>query len=529
MRTFITTACAVENSLLWEYTPNESGEVFIDAASLSAGKYDAYFLAKDGYVSLADSFEVTVSSGAGSSFSLNKEKDAFTFEYSTSEPDGTNWIGLYNPGKGPQNGNKVEDSLLWEYTPNESGEVFLDARGLGSGKYDAYFLAKDGYVSLAESFEVTAPTRFIPSNPVTLRNARVGDEYEARVAGLVGGSGVKFTVASVEGGEWASISEDGTITGTPTGAGTTTLTVTASGADASDDLEVHIRVAESGSDLVSELSVMSYNLWHQGTQVNGYHAKQVAFLSEIDVDIVGLQESSSDRTKALADALGWNFHHGNDSVAILSRYPIAEEYGDINRGVGIRVDLGGKEVIHWNVHLGYTPYGPYDFCFEGLSDEEVLKNEASSGRTPQIKNALVQMSEALDGADSVPVLLTGDFNAPSHKDWTEANKDSHCGKTFDWPTSKEPEAAGLIDSLREVHPDPVQDPHNTWSPIFVKNPDYGNKDEPLDRIDFVYHKGQGLTPKEADTLVRGEPKPEPDHKNNEWTSDHKAVIVKFDL
>lgn len=469
---------------------------------------------------------------AESTFSLNKDKDAFTFDYSTSEPDGTNWIGLYNPGKGPQNGEKVEDSILWEYTPDESGEVFLDAANLGSGKYDAYFLAKDGYESLAGSFEVTAPTRFMPRNPVTLRNARVGDKYEASVAGLAGGGdGLKFTVSSVEGGEWASISDDGTISGTPETAGTATLTVTAAGADdTSDDLEVRIRVAESGSDLVSQLSVMSYNLWHQGTQVNGYHAKQVAFLAESDVDIVGLQESSADRTKALGDALGWSYKNGADSVAILSRYPIGEELDEVERAVGVRVDLGGdKEVVHWNVHLGYTPYGPYDFCFEGLSDDEVLDNEAKSGRTPQIQGALAQMSEFLDGADTVPVLLTGDFNAPSHKDWTEANKDNHCGKTFDWPTSKEPEAAGLVDSLREVHPDPVADPHITWSPIFLQNPEYDGKDEPLDRIDFVYHKGKGITPKEADTVLRGEPKPEPDHKDNEWTSDHKAVIVKFNL
>lgn len=178
---------------------------------------------------------------------------------------------------------------------------------------------------------------------------------------------------------------------------------------------------------------------------------------------------------------------------------------------------------------GYTPYGPYDICFDELSDEQVLENEASSGRTPQIKNILAQIGPNLDDADNVPVLFTGDFNAPSHKDWTEENKDNHCGRTFDWPTSKEPENAGLIDSLREVYPDPVQDPHITWSPIFLKNPDYDNKDEPLDRIDFVYYKGQGLKPKAADSIMRGEPKPEPDHKQNEWTSDHKAIVVTFDV
>ena len=479
---------------------------------------------------VAEDMAAAAEPAGDSSFRLNEDKDAFTFEYSTSQPDGSNWIGIYHSGKGPANGQKMENSLLWDWAPGSEGELYLDAGTLGAGNFDAYFLAKGGYESLASSFQVTAPITFFPAKPVTLRNGRVGDGYEASVSGLVGGSSATFSLSSVERGDWASISDAGVITGTPTEAGTTTVKVTASSGDSTASLDFHIRIAESSSPLVSELTVMTWNLWHQGTQVQGYHSKQVAFLSESNVDIVGLQESHSARSKALADALGWNYYHGNESHGILTRYAIDDTYGDITRGVGVRIGLGDDKSINvWNLHLGYTPYGPYDFCFEGLSEEQVLANEARSGRTPQIQNAMNQMSPHLHEADTTPVLLTGDFNAPTHLDWIEANKDTHCGKTFDWPTSKEPEKAGLIDSLRQVHPDPTADPHITWSPIFLKNPGYGNKDEPLDRIDFVYHKGRALKPTAADTVVTGEPKPQPDHKYNEWTSDHKAVIVTFDL
>lgn len=459
-------------------------------------------------------------------FSLLDGEKSFTFSYSTSAANDTNWIGLYTSGKGPEGGEKNEDSLLWDYTPGGEGELFLDANDLAPGKYDAYLLAKDGYESLADSIEVSVPLRWLPSKGITLQNAKVGEEYKSWVGGLVGDTSSLDVSFSIKGDSWASINGEGIISGTPSSSGDSIITVEASASGTTAEQEFTVPVVGSDSRLVSSLTVMTYNLWHQGTQVNGNLAKQVAFLSEQNIDIVGLQESSTERTQSLADALGWWSHSGGGSTAFLSRYDITEEYADHDHGVAVKVDLGSSEINLWDVHLAYDPYGPYDFCFDNMSVDEVLDREESSGRGPQIRETLELMEDQLSNADSIPVLLFGDFNAPSHLDWTEDTASAHCDVgAVDWPTSKVPTDAGMTDSLRVVDPDPVSDPHITWSPIFKDNE---GREEPMDRIDFVYHKG-GLTPESGDSLVKGEPKPQPDHKDNEWTSDHAVVVVKFSL
>jgi endonuclease/exonuclease/phosphatase family metal-dependent hydrolase len=348
-----------------------------------------------------------------------------------------------------------------------------------------------------------------------------------------GGADLSFAVAGSERGSWVSVSSEGVVSGTPDSTNSpATVTIKATGTDGSTaQLTVSIPVRPSGGDakLVERLRVLTYNLWHGGTQVNDYHAKQVRFLSEIDVDVVGLQETTGGHALRLANALGWHAIQG-ESVAVISRWPFGESHGNpITQGQGVRIAIDGdrQQVDFWNVHLGYTPYGPYDFCFDHMAVDAVLQREAESGRTGQIEATVAAMKASLDAADDVPVLLTGDFNAPSHLDWTEPAKDAHCGY-FDvpWPTSKRPVDAGLADSFREAHPDPVDEPGITWSPIFLTNE---GRDEPMDRIDFIYYKGSGLQVVSSESQLRGDPKPEPDHADNEWTSDHRAMLTEFAL
>lgn len=85
-----------------------------------------------------------------------------------------------------------------------------------------------------------------------------------------------------------------------------------------------------------------------------------------------------------------------------------------------------------------------------------------------------------------------------------------------------PTRAGLEDSYRAIHPDPAAQPGNTWSPVYLTN---DGRHEPMDRINFVYHKG--LQVLQSETVVLGQPRPEPHHEDNEWTSDHAAVKSVF--
>lgn len=470
-----------------------------------------------------------------SSFSLISDEPPFTLRYSTSQQDPTNWIGIYHAaGGGPVDEEQNQPALVWDYTAEADGEILLSAASLQPGSYKAFFLASDGYQWLAEPLDIefqesTGPFRFIVPN-ITLHNARQSDEFAANIAGLLKGGESSNVTFNTEKTSWAKISADGKITGTPaTNSGLTRLVVEAASSGGSvANLTIDIPVKLENEALVDELRIMTYNLWHGGTRMSDFHDKQVRFLVDSNADIVGLQESTPDHAERLAKTLEWFVWQDTD-VGVISRYPIDHVHprlGSYSGGIRVNLDADCSQLNLWNVHLGYDPYGPYDFCFDGMSIDAVLEREAESGRTPQIIETMAAMKDQLANAANIPVILLGDFNAPSHLDWTSALKEKNCGYSdVPWPTSESPIKAGMVDSFREAHPIPENDEGITWSPIFLDN---NNRPEPLDRIDFIYHKSD-FDVLASDTLVVGDPTPQPNHENNEWTSDHAAVMTTFKL
>ncbi|ACZ87842.1 endonuclease/exonuclease/phosphatase family protein [Streptosporangium roseum] len=470
-----------------------------------------------------------------------KAGDPIELSYSTPRPDSKNWIGLYaDPGNGPVDQKYVGPSLKWVYIPSGSGTATLPTDGLEPGDYVTYALAKDGYEWLAAPAKVkiasSEPLHFV-TRAFTLRNARAKSPYTATVKGTVRG---EASFRKADGPAWVRVGQDGTVTGTPpasTSAKTATFTVEARNqAGESATATVGVRVRPPGGPLVPELRTMSWNLWHGGSQVKGGREKQLKFLLDRDVDVVGMQETSSTSAKELAEALGWDHYQAGADLGIVSRYPIVSrgplpsESGLAGINAKIRLD-DRHEVAVWNVHLGYTPYGPYDACFGKWGVERLMAREAESKRTRQIQEIMSAMSGDLADASRTPVLLTGDFNAPSHLDWTAETR--KCGyDSVSWPTSVAPEQSGMKDSYRVAHPDPVADPGITWSPIYTTftggydHDGHKGEPEPQDRIDFVHYKGD-LKVKSSDAVVEGTPAPIPNHKDNAWTSDHAAVLTTF--
>ena len=359
----------------------------------------------------------------------------------------------------------------------------------------------------------TTRSIYLPVENATLKNARVGEYYQASIGGLTIGSGnASATFEKVGGDAWVDVSAEGSISGTPaTGSeGSTELDLQATSGDGSTAaLRITIPIRRSDQVLLERLAVMSYNLWQGGANVNNYHEKQLRFILESGADVIGLQESvDGGHAARLGEALGWFVSQTNSSAAILSRHPIEEDYGQVGVGRGIRINLNGesadkKQINFWNTHPTAYPYGPYGFCFDGDTAEQVLEIEAESGRTSEMAGILEAMSAQLSSSDNTPVLLTGDMNAPSHLDWVA----SRCGVAgFEWPTSILPARAGLIDSYRVAHPDPAAMNGTTWSPIYPFNEGTTGEPEPQDRIDFVYATEQ-LQVLSSDTLLVGDPLP----------------------
>jgi endonuclease/exonuclease/phosphatase family metal-dependent hydrolase len=372
-----------------------------------------------------------------------------------------------------------------------------------------------------------------PVDHATLHNARQLEHYSARISGLLlGQTSAGASFQKLDGASWAHVSANGTVSGMPgILAPRRSQVVVQATADSGAGATIHltIPVRRIHQRLVRDLRILSLNLFHGGTQVRDYHEKQLRFILDSGADVLGLQETTSDHATRLGRALGWHHWQSGKSVGVVSRYPIVEEYGEITRAGGVRINLNGarggiipSQLNFWTIHTGAYPYGPYGFCFDNRTAEQVLEYEERSGRVPQVKKTLAGIQGQLEDAQAVPVAFTGDFNAPSHLDWVEATREQNCGVAgFPWPTSVLMAENGLVDSFRVAHPDPVSDPGNTWSPIL-------EPPEPQDRIDFIYHKG-ALQVVDSQRLVAGKPSPMPNHAGNEWTSDHAAVLTHYQV
>ncbi|MGH3648241.1 MAG: endonuclease/exonuclease/phosphatase family protein, partial [Micromonosporaceae bacterium] len=350
------------------------------------------------------------------------------------------------------------------------------------------------------------------------------------ISGTVRPARGDLTFRKTSGAAWASVSASGTVSGSPAttdGVGTASVGVEAVDSDGRrTTTTVSIPVRAATQPLVGELKVMSFNLWYGGTNTKDYRTKQLRFLLSHNVDVVGFQETYSTSARELATLLGWHYYQASYSLGLVSRYPITaqDSYSSSGTmyGAGVRIRLDAKydkHIVLWTAHLNYTPYGPYDACNSHMTVRQILRREEQSGRPRQIAGILNRMAGAIADAPNTPVFLVGDFNTPSHLDWTAATKDTHCGYEIAWPTTVKVAEAGLRDSYRVAHPDPLRDPGNTWSPIEVH--------DPQDRIDFVDFAGP-VTVVDSTELTAGAVDPE-DPANNEWTSDHRAVLTTFRL
>jgi len=201
----------------------------------------------------------------------------------------------------------------------------------------------------------------------------------------------------------------------------------------------------------------------------------------------------------------------------------------------------------WNIHLWYKLYGPYAACNKGVTSEKQLitcdyagvdstfvpradSNRDKIGRMGEINALLFHEPFRQALFDQRDVILVGDFNSPSHLDWTPATKFSHCGWSCEWPISKKLAEYGFMDSFRMLKPDANADRGITWTPIYRFNSDFPGVDieEPQDRIDRIYYRGPHLIPFDSKVYNGKEPiELYPNHLYNDWPSDHSAVITDF--
>lgn len=276
--------------------------------------------------------------------------------------------------------------------------------------------------------------------------------------------------------------------------------------------------------------VMTFNLWHGG-EAGGQPLEQSARAIEAArADVVGLQETHGrerggvrpDHGAGLAALLGWHYLDQGSRTGILSRWPIARE---LPRNTGAIVRLPSGRTLHvFNVHLPHAPYQPYQLLripYEEapfLETAEEAVDAARVARGAALEATLHEVRTSLAGGEVV--VLAGDFNEPSHRDWTpRAVSAGFAPLVVPYPSTRAVEEAGLRDAFRAVHPDEAARPGWTWTPTT----DPGDPKDRHDRIDLVFVGGSRATVERCEIV--GERAATADIVVEPWPSDHRAVVA----
>lgn len=317
------------------------------------------------------------------------------------------------------------------------------------------------------------------------------------------------------------------------------------------------------------VKVLQFNIWQEGTVVeNGFNAVADEIVRS-DADFVTLSEVRNYHNTRFCDRIiealkerGQTYYsfYTEDS-GLLSRYPITDsstvyplndDRGSIYRLVAKK---GNQEFAVYTAHLDYRNCAYYDARgydgnnwekIEPVSDlDSILVLNRASVRDDAIAH-FVSTAEKDKAAGRI-VILGGDFNEPSHLDWTEATKDmrDHYGLVVPWDVSIILEKAGYKDAYREKYPDPVTHPGFTCPAdcpdIDLKKLVWSPEADDRDRIDFImYSPFEGLTLTDMTIvgpkgdILRGERATEKTADPiiaplGTWPTDHKAVLATFQL
>jgi len=293
----------------------------------------------------------------------------------------------------------------------------------------------------------------------------------------------------------------------------------------------------------TELTIMSYNIWGGGANEKKPVDETVAVIKAVGADIIGVQETKTEGenctaedcppqgesvAKALADTLGYHYYDQtatNEALwsnAILSRYPITGKATP--NDLGVTVEVEGRKVHIFNIHLDDAPYQPYQLLSIEYGPYPYFKTAEEAVKVAQETRggALKLLFADMDAAGEADAsFVFGDFNEPSHHDWTEAAvKAGHQPLVVEWPTQKAIEARGYVDTYRVVFPDAAAKPAFTWTP--TSEPTV--TDDHHDRIDFALAKAAKLEVLAAGIV--GEKAPFADLIVTPWPSDHRATYAK---
>lgn len=315
------------------------------------------------------------------------------------------------------------------------------------------------------------------------------------------------------------------------------------------------------------IKVLQLNIWQEGTIVPDGYEGIIRQILASDADLITLSEVRNYKNTRFCDRIVESLRDSGEvyysfysyDSGLLSRYPIidsttvypcVDDHGSAYRAL---IDMNGQEVALYTTHLDYLNCTYYDVKgYDGstwkkrtplLDIDSILENNRLSKRDDGMR-AILNYA-ALDQANNRIVIIGGDFNEPSHLDWTENTKDlyDHQGLVIPWTVSKMLENEGYVDTYREIYSNPVTHPGFTYPSdnelVDIQKLTWAPESDERDRIDFLHYAPfEGLTL--TDAVVWG---PEGSIARNQrikeesqdkfrmaegvWPTDHKGLLVTF--
>lgn len=319
-----------------------------------------------------------------------------------------------------------------------------------------------------------------------------------------------------------------------------------------------------------EMKFLQLNIWQEGTMVEGGYDALVDELVRADADFVMLSEVRNykgtrfcDRITASLAEKGLTYYsfYSFDS-GLLSKYPIKDsvtifplnnDHGSIYK---LKANVDGKDFCVYTAHLDYLDCTYYEVRGYDGNTWNKLPEPVTNVDTLLARNKLSLRDDAIklfiDDANNEAnngnfVIIGGDFNEPSHLDWTEATKDSadHHGVVIPWTVTTLLDANNYKDAYRIMYPDPVTHPGYTYpadcNGAEIRRLTWAPESDERERIDYIfYHPSANWKIKDA--VIYG---PKGSIRNSQrvqetsqdkfiepidvWPTDHKGLLTVFEV
>jgi len=318
-----------------------------------------------------------------------------------------------------------------------------------------------------------------------------------------------------------------------------------------------------------KFTVLQWNIWQEGTRVPGGYDAIVKEIARLKPDFVTFSEVRNyhntrfcDRiTESLKQEGETYYSFFSDDTGLLSRYPITDsvtvfplgdDHGSIYKLVA---QLDGQRMAIYTSHLDYLDDAYYNVRgYDGSSWKkipvptsvaEVLVRNDKSQRDDAIRNFIADGKKETEKGSIV--IIGGDFNEPSHQDWTRETKDlyDHNGLIIPWTVTLLLDNAGYMDAYRTKYPNVLTHPGFTFPAsnpqVEVSKLTWTPDADERERIDYIWYYPHPRL-KMKDAVIFGPKKSicksqRVDDGTKDvfieplgvWPTDHKGLLVTFEL